>query len=295
MASKQQRDAGFFEVARDGTVEVSAFSLPLSDALSRESKTLLAFALGNTPRMNLPSACDFTSEEEFKSAVDAFRLALDAGFARPASEKLLAKFPVEIAPGTMGGVPIETFTPTGAIDDDRILINLHGGAFFAGSTHVARIESIPMAHNGRFRVISVDYRQGYEHKFPAASQDVAAVYAALLEDYAPCQIGIYGGSAGGMLAAQATAWILEHDLPRPGAIGILSAGTGGSGDGDYFSALGTGKLPPTGPCPRLPMPRSATSPARASMTLWSTPTGPMTSSGPDFPPRSSSPQPVPST
>jgi len=194
--------------------------------------------------MSLPEAADFETEAEFKLAVDAFRKTLDEGLARPGSERMLARLPVHIRQGRMGGVPVETFTPLEDVDQERVLINLHGGAFFAGALYVARMESIPVAHMGRFRVISVDYRQGYEHRFPAASEDVATVYAELLKDYLPGQIGIYGGSAGGILAAQATAWILEQGLPRPGAIGVFSAGTGGSGDGAYFSAIGTGRTPP---------------------------------------------------
>ena len=46
-----------------------------------------------------------------------------------------------------------------------------------------------MANLGKFRVVSVDYRQGYEHKFPAASEDVCAVYEELLKTFAPTQIG----------------------------------------------------------------------------------------------------------
>jgi acetyl esterase/lipase len=144
----------------------------------------------------------------------------------------------------MGGVPVEEFTPPAAADRDRVLINLHGGAFCSGAIYIGRIESIPLSHLGGFRVVSVDYRQGYEHKFPAASEDVCAVYEALLQDYAPSQIGIYGGSAGGVLTSQATAWILSRRLPAPGAIGIFGAGTGGQGDAAWFGALGMGMRPP---------------------------------------------------
>jgi monoterpene epsilon-lactone hydrolase len=244
MISKRQVQGGLLQVAADGTVPVPAFLLPLSAALSRESRSLLAAALSSSRRMSLPAVIDFKTDAQFVRAVDSFRRALDEGFARPASENLLATFPVRITPGRIAGVPVEEFTPLEALDEQRVLINLHGGAFFAGATHVARIESIPMAHKGRFRVISVDYRQGYEHKFPAASEDVAAVYAELLHAYSASQIGIYGCSAGGMLASQATAWILEQGLPKPGAIGVFSAGTGGSGDGAYFAAIGTGQWPP---------------------------------------------------
>ncbi|CAN7496277.1 alpha/beta hydrolase [Phenylobacterium sp. LjRoot219] len=231
-------------VAADGTIATPSFELPLSAALSAESRARLAAMLTSPQRMNLVEAADFTSEADFKAAVDAFRRGLDEGMARPASARLLEMFPVDIVAERLGGVPVEVFTPKGGADDGRVLINLHGGAFFSGATYVARMESIPVAHNGGFRVVSVDYRQGYEHKFPAASEDVAAVYAELLKTHAPEQIGIYGSSAGGMLTAQATAWILEHGLPAPGAIGVLSAGTGGAGDGAYFSAIGSGRHPP---------------------------------------------------
>jgi epsilon-lactone hydrolase len=63
-----------------------------------------------------------------------------------------------------------------------------------------------------------------EHKFPAASEDVAVVYKALLKQYKPEEIGIYGCSAGGMLTAQSAAWFQTHGLPRPGAIGIFGGG-----------------------------------------------------------------------
>jgi epsilon-lactone hydrolase len=244
MTTRQQETGRWLEVQEDGTVRVPQFDLPLSAALSSEAKALLSMALRKALPITIPSAADFNTESEFKPVVDAFRKSLDEGLARPQSERLLARFPVQVASGRLGGVPVETFTPLEGVDNERVLINLHGGAFYSGAVYVARMESVPVAHMGRFRVISVDYRQGYEHKFPAASEDVAAVYAELLKEYSPGQIGIFGGSAGGILTAQATAWILDKGLPRPGAIGIFGAGTGGSGDSVYFSAIGTGRRPP---------------------------------------------------
>ena len=103
------------------------------------------------------------------------------------------------------------------------------------------------------RVVSVDYRQGHEHTFPAASEDVAAVYQALLDRYPPSNVGIYGCSAGGALSAQATAWFLDKGIPTPGAIGIFGSGAGsGSGDSRYFSAIASGAAPPPANEPPAP-------------------------------------------
>ena len=41
-----------------------------------------------------------------------------------------------------------------------------------------------------------------EAVFPAASEDVAAVYRELLRTYTPKQVGIYECSAGGVLSGQ---------------------------------------------------------------------------------------------
>ncbi len=80
-----------------------------------------------------------------------------------------------------------------------------------------------------------------------ATEDVAAVYKELLTRYEPTNIGIYGCSAGGLLAAEAVAWIKEKaKLPRPGAIGILcaSADATNSGDSGFTVPAFMGQQPP---------------------------------------------------
>src|SRR3546814_15853553 len=83
-----------------------------------------------------------------------------------------------------------------------------------------------MSHGaiGRIQGISVYYRQGPDFTFPAASEDVAAVYRELIKQYDPRNIGIYGCSAGGLLTAQSVAWLIDKKLPLPGAIAMLCEG-----------------------------------------------------------------------
>jgi epsilon-lactone hydrolase len=227
----------------DGTIHVPAFAFPMSAAMSPEARQALIFALSK-PNIGLPSLDGIKSEEEFVAYVDKFRHDLDSKLIVPLSQSILSKFPVEVRSSELAGVPVEEFTPQEPGDERRVLINLHGGAFFSGAIHIGRVESAPVAALAKIKVISVNYRQAYEHKYPAASEDVAAVYRALLTRYPARNIGIYGCSAGGTLTAQATAWIIDAGLPPPGAIGIFSAGAGGAGDSTFFGPIGTGQIPP---------------------------------------------------
>jgi acetyl esterase/lipase len=160
---------------------------------------------------------------------------------RPSVIRLRARFPVLISPEKIAGVPVDAITPAEGVsarNAKRVLISLHGGGFYAGAGLGGQAQSIPIASLGKIKVISVDYRQGPEYRFPAASEDVASVYRELLNQYRPQDIGIYGCSAGGWLTAESIAWFQVHDLPRPGAIGIFGAGAlifdGVTGDSAYL-------------------------------------------------------------
>jgi epsilon-lactone hydrolase len=140
------------------------------------------------------------------------------------AEHMRALYPVSVRNVVIGGIRAETVVPREGISDKnrhRVLINLHGGAFMWGEGSGGEVESIPIASLGRIEVISVSYRLAPENVFPAASEDVAAVYRALIKTYRPQDIGIYGCSAGGVLTAEAIAWFNKVHLPMPGAIGTF--------------------------------------------------------------------------
>lgn len=139
------------------------------------------------------------------------------------------RYPASISLQTMGGVQVEVFASVAGVpkhNERRVLINLHGGGFISGGRAYSHLESAPIAAIGEIRVLSIDYRMAPEHIFPAASEDVAAVYRELLKDYSSHQIGVYGCSAGALLAARAIAWFKSVQLPRPGALGLFCAGAG---------------------------------------------------------------------
>jgi acetyl esterase/lipase len=226
-------------VDADGTVHMPPVSVPVSGFLSPEGKAYLTehlLAPGNPDNFKLVSGVP----------------ALIAGYL----ERQRELFSVTKEDTAIGGVHAVIYQPAEGIppaNRDKVLINLHGGGFSGCWLGCAELESLPITSIGRIKVISVDYRQGPDNPFPAASEDVASVYRELLKTYRPENIGIYGSSAGGMLAGMAVAWFQQHDLPRPGAIAMLNAGaapTGVSfgGDAAYFAMLlGEARVAPPAP------------------------------------------------
>ena len=228
-------------IADDGSVAMPALTLPFSEFASDAARR----AFVADARQVGPTIAD--GDYRAARAHDAVRFA-------PVIARMRALWPVTITPTTIGGVYTEVVTPAGGpapANRRRVLIELHGGAFAGCPRTCGEIESIPVAGTGGVTVVAVDYRQGPEHRFPAASEDVATVYRALLKRYRPAEIGIFGGSAGGVLTAEAIAWFQHVGLPRPGAIAILSASASGwaGGDSSYlaFPAVGATRWGGDGP------------------------------------------------
>lgn len=216
------------QVDEAGTVYTPPLAVPVSPYLSPEAKAFMA--------------------EHLQAFVKGIGAIDDNGVPRWMKSYLAsakAQFAVDKADTMIGGVHSLVYTPRGGVSPrnrGRILINLHGGGFGGCFPGCSELESLPIAALGSIKVVSPDYRQGPKHRFPAASEDIAAVYRALLKTYRPDQIGVYGCSAGGMLTGQFLAWIQKEGLPRPGAAGIYCSGlsfgdTVYGGDASYVGFL----------------------------------------------------------
>ena len=221
-----------------GTLHVKAFDLPPSALMSDESKEAI--------KTYTESMAD--SAEEYKKCPDIFEVELvevpkvrecfrAAYYSSESYKNLRAQYAVDIVPQMMGGVYTEIFTPSSGIADsneNRVLINVHGGSFIGGSRYGGQMESIPISAMGKIKVISIDYRMAPEHRFPAASEDVLAVYRELLKTYKPENIGLYGYSAGGVLTSQSMATFQKEGIPLPGAIAMIAGAAGDWEGGDLM-------------------------------------------------------------
>jgi epsilon-lactone hydrolase len=249
--------AAAIEIETDGTVHVPAHAVPMSSMLSPEGKAYVTQHLLDMQRPQMLTQTDGVPM-------------LLAGYLKRQREI----FAVERREVTIGGVHAHEYLPkegVSAANRRRVLINLHGGGFMGCWPACAELESLPIAAMGRIRVVSLDYRQGPKHRFPAASEDVALAYRELLKTYRAQDIGIYGCSAGGMLTGMAVAWFQQHQLPRPGAVGLLCAGmtlapTGFGGDAAYTTAaIGESRAPP--PLRNSDAPASAALPYFAGVSI----------------------------
>lgn len=151
-------------------------------------------------------------------------------------------YPVEIARSEFAGVAVDLVTPAGGSADSRTLICLHGGAFMWGRGAGALLEAVPLAAVTGLRVVAVEYALAPERVFPAAVEDVVAVFRALAAEVPPSRIGLYGCSAGGVLTAQTVARLLRNGDTPPGAVTML-CGTGleMAGDSAATAAALTGQ------------------------------------------------------
>lgn len=236
-AASQAQDAASKKpvFAKDGTVHVPAFDLPPSMFMSPEAVALLKARAG-VPAFAIPENLDIATVRKGMEFV-----------LTPAVKTMQERYPADVVEQTIGGVRTRIVTPKGKVPvKGRILINLHGGGFSMCADGCALLESLPIASVGGYKVVSVNYRQGPEYKFPAATEDVTAVYRELLKSYKPSQIGIYGCSAGGALTGQVAAWLPRHGLPEPGALGIFGSGAArfATGDSSYFAGYADGAFPP---------------------------------------------------
>ncbi|MDA9090888.1 alpha/beta hydrolase [Porticoccaceae bacterium] len=204
----------------DMTINCEGFSLPESPLLGAQTRDALRCqaveakeaAAGGGPVSDIPPTREESREQFYQSSN---------------YKKLRERYAVDVVGDLINGVYTETITPKAGVSKDnaeRVLINFHGGSFQFGSRTNSQLESIPVAALGNIKVVSVDYRMYPEHRFPAATEDALTVYKALLENYSPNNIGIFGTSSGAQLTAQLLYRLIELDEPLPAAVAMIAEG-----------------------------------------------------------------------
>jgi monoterpene epsilon-lactone hydrolase len=222
--SAVQQDSATFDP--DGTAHITRV-VPTPSTISLEAQKWLASL---TQKKSEPETL-----AERRARTDIWR-AQDSAEARRI-------YPVNVEETSIGGVRTDIITPiaTPEMNRSRVLINLHGGGFNSDSGSL--IEGIPIANLAKIKVVSVYYRLAPENPFPAAVDDVVAVYKELLKTYTPQNIGIFGTSAGAILTAEVAVQLKRLGLPLPAALGIFSGHADFSQVGDSWQLFALDGLP----------------------------------------------------
>ncbi len=224
----------------DGTVNVAGFQLPPSLYLSEQSKAALP-RKPTDPEVLMDQALTAGKAGEMRARIGEYMA--------PQIKHLSERYPVDLQDTTIAGVAGVIVKPKSGIpaaNRNKVMLELPGGGFVMGAAHgTGMVESIPLAAIDRVEIVSITYRQGPEFKYPAANQDVVAVYRELLKTHKPADIAIFGCSAGGILTAESMAWFQKEGLPIPAAIGIFcaSADMRMAGDSRYYSRPFQGLAP----------------------------------------------------
>jgi len=196
-------DSASFDV--DGTAHVTRV-VPMPSTVSPEAQEWLA-SLGK-------KKLQAQTLSERRTATDAWR--------KWGSAEARRLYPVNVDETSMAGVRTDIISPLAMPEANRsrVLINLHGGGFVSDSGSL--IEGVPIANLTKMKVVSVYYRLAPENLFPAAADDVVAVYKELLKTYKPQGIGIFGTSAGAVLTCEVAVRLKQLGLPLPAALGAFS-------------------------------------------------------------------------
>jgi acetyl esterase/lipase len=141
----------------------------------------------------------------------------------PGADAAIKALGVTAIERTLGGVGVFETTPPGFKDDGTVLIRVHGGGFIQGSAHSsAGMDAAMTVALGR-RIVSVDYTLAPRGKWNTITDQVIAVYKAVLaEGYKPQNIGMFGDSAGGNIVPASVLKLRDEGLPMPAGLVLLS-------------------------------------------------------------------------
>ena len=168
-----------------------------------------------------------------------FDLGGDPAVQRPLLDAMLTARPlpedVRVTDGEIGGVPV-VFVDIAGVEPTGVILHLHGGGFALGSARGSAGLVAALARKSGMRAAAVDYRLAPEHPYPAALQDVTAVYRTLRDQLGDtATIVVSGESAGGNLAVELLISGLRTGLTMPAAAVLFSPMTDLTVSGDSYT------------------------------------------------------------
>lgn len=123
----------------------------------------------------------------------------------------------------LGGLEALSFYPR-KLNENRIILYLHGGAYCAGSIKTHKALMARIARASKCKTIGINYRLAPDFPYPAAIEDAMLAYKTLLNE-GHQNIYLVGDSAGGGLVLALMLKLKEMGLKMPKAASLISPWT----------------------------------------------------------------------
>lgn len=138
----------------------------------------------------------------------------------------------------IGGVNCYQVTPPNADSASAVILYVHGGSYSFGHPTLCKNIPVSIAYETGISVISIEYRLGPEHFFPAPVDDLLAVIEGLKDAFGEhINYGLVGHSAGGGLALTGALQAKARKLPEPSVMALIAPWTDVQLSGDSMLTL----------------------------------------------------------
>lgn len=185
-----------------------------------------------------PAPNDFDGWKKFRQENELVLL--------PRSKEVVDLYQPNITTTKLGGIPVIDIKPKNWVDNGKILLYAHGGAYTVSSANSSLVDAVPTSNVTGLRVISIDYTTAPFSKWNQTTDQIISVIQALRDQqgYSLSDMAIYGNSAGGGLAAGSVLKMRDRGLGMPAAVVLWSPWSDITENGDTYFTLVNRPDPP---------------------------------------------------
>ncbi|MGB7960886.1 MAG: alpha/beta hydrolase [Nitrososphaeraceae archaeon] len=155
------------------------------------------------------------------------------------SKPIIDLYQPNISETELGGVQVIDVKPRNWMDNGKVLVYTHGGAYTFGSANSTLASPVLVANATGLRIISVNYTVAPFSKWDQTTDEVLSVIQTLKNEqgYSNDDIAMFGDSAGGGLAAGSVLKMRDTGLGLPAALVLWSPWLDLTGSGDTYFTL----------------------------------------------------------
>ena len=205
-------------------------SIPLPETISQQARALYTSFPEKAVIPGNPTADDQAGWQALWSEVEIAE--------KPRNDKVITQYEPVITRSTLARIPVLDIRPQGWVDNRKLLLHTHGGAYTLFSAASSLCVTVPVANDTGLRVISIDYTLAPRAQWQQITDEVIAVISALQKQgYAMPDMAILGESAGGSLASGVALKLRDQGQGLLGAVILWSPWSDITDTGESYITL----------------------------------------------------------